>query len=60
MNCPSPVRCFCTYAAVIASASSTPVPESPTVAPGSIGGPSSSPVTENAPAAACAIMSKHL
>ena len=57
---PSPVRCFCTNAAVIARAICTPVPESPVVVPGRIGGPSGIPVTEKAPAAAWATMSMHL
>ena len=47
--CPSPVRCFCAQAAVIASAACTPVPASPMVGPGRMGGPSGSPVIENAP-----------
>ena len=45
---------------MIANASCIPVPESPTAAPGSVGGPSAVPVVENAPAAFCAIGSKHL
>ncbi len=40
--------------------SCTPVPESPVVGPGSIGGPPGSPVTEKAPAAAWATMSYDL
>ena len=45
---------------MIASAVCMPVPVSAIVGPGRIGGPSASPVTENAPAAAWASMSKHL
>ena len=41
----------------MAIAACTPVPASPVVGPGIIGGPSASPVMENAPAAACATMS---
>ena len=57
---PSPVCNFCTKAAVIESASWRPVPASPTVMPGRVGGPSGWPVTERAPPAACAIGSKLL
>ena len=38
-------------------AACTPVPESPVVGPGIMGGPFASPVMEKAPAAACATMS---
>ena len=41
----------------MAKAICTPVPESPMVGPGRMGGPSASPVTEKVPAAAWATMS---
>ena len=41
----------------MAKAICTPVPASPVVGPGRMGGPSGSPVMENAPAAAWATMS---
>ena len=57
---PSPVRSFWMYAEAIAKASWTPVPLSPTNAPGLMGGPSGSPVIENEPAAFWAMTSKLL
>jgi hypothetical protein len=57
---PRPVRSRCTNAARIAIVRCMPVPESPILAPLTIGGPPASPVTLIAPEVAWATGSKHL
>ena len=59
-TCPLPVVCRCHSAASMPMTACSPVPESPAVMPGFIGGPSASPVEQNAPPAACATGSKLL